>query len=153
MTWTTYDPNCKYGNCAQCGYTDKCKMYTHPHSGRWLKMGGVITRRTPFMFVWQNVRAVEVMWVNVTHLHTLTLVNIVAAPGVEASTTQWQLIWNEQAAASRPSLMLALKKWTSLLEVAAMDVCYYSVKAPRIFALNTLTVNGLDGESNIKPFL
>lgn len=37
------DGNYKCGNCAQCGYTQKCTTYTHPYTGKTLKICGVIT--------------------------------------------------------------------------------------------------------------
>lgn len=41
--------NYKCGNCAQCGYTTKSQTYTHTHSGKILKVRGVITCNTTYV--------------------------------------------------------------------------------------------------------
>lgn len=40
--------NYKCSNCAQCGYTTRCKHFTHPHSGKELAIRGTITCSTTF---------------------------------------------------------------------------------------------------------
>ena len=41
--------NYKCSNCAQCGYTTKCKSFTHPHSGKEITIRGTITCSTNFV--------------------------------------------------------------------------------------------------------
>ena len=42
------DGNYKCGNCAQCRYTKKTKTYKHPHSGKIMKVRGVISCESTF---------------------------------------------------------------------------------------------------------
>lgn len=40
------DGNYKCGNCAQCSYTHKCKLFGHPHTGKNISIRGAITCNT-----------------------------------------------------------------------------------------------------------
>lgn len=40
------DGNYKCGGCSQCVYTQRCKTFTHPHTGRNISIRGVITCST-----------------------------------------------------------------------------------------------------------
>ena len=41
--------NFKCSNCAQCGYTTRCKHFTHPHNGKEVAIRGTITCSTTFV--------------------------------------------------------------------------------------------------------
>lgn len=147
------DGNYKCCNCAQCGYTTKCKTYTHPHSGKHLKIRGAITCNTTFVvylikcpcglaYVGKTCRALRTrISEHRSNIRCGDMRNPVAAHFKIAGHTVCSLRYVGIEKVTRPP------RGGDHERLLLQREAYY------IHTLNTLAPYGLNEEFDIKPFL
>lgn len=147
------DGNYKCGNCAQCGYTQKCSTYTHPHTGKALNIRGVINCNSQFVvyllkcpcglaYVGKTCRALRTRIAeHRSNIRCGDTRNPVAAHFLALGHNVCTLRYTGIEKVEKPSRggnhdRLLLQRET-----------YY------IYALNTMSPSGLNEEFDVKPFL
>ena len=145
--------NYKCSNCAQCGFTTKCKHFTHPHNGREIAIRGTITCSTTFVvylikcpcglaYVGKTTRALRTrISEHRSNIRCGDERNPVAAHFKKfghsiSSFRYWGIEKVERPFRGGDHGLLLLQR-----------EAYY------IYTLNTMAPNGLNEEFDLKPFL